>query len=178
MKKLIKNKKFLIALASALVFVIASIVIGLFALSNKNEGYVARVDGVGIPTAAFDEQITQQQAFYKQANQTTTDSELKQTTLNTLIDNQLLENYATQNAIKISQEQVNDYYNQRVSAYKSEQELLDTLNKLYGTNKEQYLQTIRYDLLRDAVQASVKQPLTEWLTTQRQTADIKIYISI
>lgn len=177
MNKLKKNKLLLLIGAVLLVVLVVAGTLYLFS-SNRNQNYAARVNGVGITKLAFTDQFNQIVSFYKQSNQTVNEQAIKQSVLDDLINKQLVTEYAQKNNIVISQEQIDAYYNQRASSYKSEQEFLATLTKLYGTNKEQYKATLAYDLLSSAVQQKVRQPLESWLQQQRQSAKITVYIKL
>lgn len=178
LKTLLGNKKALSAVVALIMLTAITLGVSLVAYSNRNNAYVARVNGAGITKDAYNQQLASLQFFYSQSGQKIDESMLKKNVLDTLIDNQLLQNYATEKQITINQEAINASYQQRVSAYKTEQDFLAALNKMYNTDKTQYQETIRQDLLREAVQKAVNQPLDTWLRQQRSTASISIYIHI
>ena len=170
------RKKIVVIIAVStvgLLFVVVSL-FGIYTFRNKN--LALRVNGVGVPKSLYIEQSAQLAKFYSQSNQKISDDALRDTVLSNLTDNQLISNYAKKNGITVSTQAIESYYNQRKAGYENEQAFLNKINDLYGMNKEQYIQSIRNDLLREAVQAKVNQPLTAWLSEARKNAKITIYI--
>lgn len=162
----------------AIIFVVIASALIAYFLVNKNADLAVKVNGVGITNTQYDASVAGLNTFYAKSNQSIDATSLQQTALNNLIDKQLIESYAKDNNIIISAEQIDDIYNQRVSAYPNEQALLDKLNELYGTNKDSFLETLRYDLLREELQKSTNQPLDKWLAEQKDSANIKVYIKL
>lgn len=177
LKTLLANKKVLLGIITLLLLMLIALGAGIYTYSNRNDAYVARVNGVGITKDTYNQQLASLQFFYNQSGQKINEATLKKNVLDTLIDNQLLQNYATEKQITISQEAINASYRQRASTYKSEQDFLAALKKMYNIDKTQYQETIRQDLLREAVQKAVNKPLDAWLREQHSTASISIYIN-
>lgn len=147
---------------------------GFFIFGVLSTDNVATVNGHDITRTVFDAELEKKIVFYQHSEQEVDTATLQKDVLDQLIDKQIVEAYAEENEIHIDDEAVNNYYNQRVSSYDNEQAFLADLRQLYGLDKPAYLENVRYELLREAVQQHVDQPLTDWLETERSNSKIII----
>lgn len=151
-------------------------------LSDKNKDIV-QVNGIRIKQAAYDKKLEESTNFFKYQKQNTSNLiTLQKDTIDTLIDESLINQYATKNKISVSESEVNTRYLQAVEGYNrrnkikgaGDDKFLLKIKEMYGAGKSDYLQTLKMDILKEKVQSAVKMPLVRWLEAQRKSADIKI----
>ncbi len=93
--------------------------------------------------------------------------------LSELVQQELIGKYAKENNISVSQGEINTRYE---SAYKSvgtEEQYLEKLKNLQGITKENVLELIREDILKEKVQKSLKTPLEVWLKEEVKKSQIQ-----
>ena len=94
----------------------------------------------------------------------------------------MISQYATKHRILVSDSEVDARYLQIVASYNKRNsitgggdgEFLSKIQEMYKETKSDYLLTVKEDILREKVQASVKMPLAKWLNAQKQSAKINI----
>lgn len=138
-----------------LIFVLAMSIIGC---SNKEEGLVAKVDGVGITEDEFNtrfeiyKNITEQQlgeGSLKQVNEETGktgEEELKEDILEMLIMEKIIANEASKANLEVTDDEVNAVLNQYVQLFGGEEQFNETLENSFIT-KEFLAESIKNDLL-------------------------------
>lgn len=149
-----------------------------------NTEKVASVNNTGISKSTYQKKVAETESFYKFGKQNMDNvSSLKGDVLDALIDEQIVRNYAEKKNIAVKTSEVESRYKQVVAGYNKNNSItsggdsafLAKIHEMYGTEKEDYVQQLAYDILRDKVQTAVKMPLAKWLDIQRKTADIKKY---
>ncbi len=101
--------------------------------------------------------------FYVYSKQTNINKvQIEKDSLNRLIEDKIVEIYAGRNHITVSEEEVAQRYKQILQT-KTESALLSQLNQMYGMNKNDYLQVLKTDILREKVQKAVGIPLSKWI---------------
>ncbi|HEY8363378.1 MAG TPA: peptidylprolyl isomerase [Tissierellaceae bacterium] len=138
-----------------LIFVLAMSIIGC---SKKEEGLVAKVDGVGITEDEFNtrfeiyKNITEQQlgeGSLKQVNEETGktgEEELKEDILEMLIMEKIIANEASKANLEVTDDEVNAVLNQYVQLFGGEEQFNETLENSFIT-KEFLAESIKNDLL-------------------------------
>jgi len=126
--------------------------------SNKEEGLVAKVDGVGITEDEFNtrfeiyKNITEQQlgeGSLKQVNEETGktgEEELKEDILEMLIMEKIIANEASKANLEVTDDEVNAVLNQYVQLFGGEEQFNETLENSFIT-KEFLAESIKNDLL-------------------------------
>jgi hypothetical protein len=166
-----KSVGLLIALAAIL---IVGLWLFLPAQDEPQPTYVAVVNQVGIPLSSFDTELQSRSSFYSQSEGSQPDAEtLRRDALSSLIEQELVRQYAVNNNITVSDEEVLERYNARAEQQGSEAALLNELQRLYGTDKASYIATLRQDILREKVVAQLSEPYGDWLEAQRQSSSIQ-----
>lgn len=166
------NKKLVI---TSSIGVLVLLLVGVLIWSLvTNSSQVATVDGVGIEKTELEDELTKREQFLAVNEQEYDEATLESDTLNLLVDKQLIEAYADENGILISDDELQSYYASKVNSAENEEVLLADLLRLYGINKDEYLSNLSYDLLRTKVQEHVEQPLVEWLEAERNNSKITI----
>lgn len=167
-----------IALLTLLVGVVASARV-LRQQDSPEEQFIVEVNTIGIPLATYEARLSQQATFFSSTEQPPSQSELSKQVIDTLIKEQIISSYAESRNISVTQPEVDARFVQMSEAYSSEAELLQTLQDLYGKDKEAYTQTLALDMLRERVAASVSDELSmslqDWLSQQLSQADITRY---
>lgn len=162
---------------------IAVIAIGailFFIYKNSGDNHIdskgiASVNGELIEKKELNKEVERMQKFYSSSKQNIENyPSLEKDMLERLIEQRLIEQYAEKNNLKINEDEVKSYYDNAVQREKSEPNLLEKLSEMYGMGKEEYLEKIRMDILREKVQKNVGKPLSEWLTEEKSKA--KIYL--
>ncbi len=122
--------------------------------------------------------------FYKIQNKKIPDSNIiKQNITNDLINDELISKYAAKHNITVSGSEIDNRYQLNVGVYNSHNNIPDAsagaflvqIDKLYGMGKDEYIENLRMDILKEKVQESVGIPLTIWLNEIRKTASIENY---
>ena len=139
---------------------------------NSPKNYAAKVNDVEISFLQLDEATAEVLTFYAANEQTVDESTLRTNTLNNMIDQAIIAQYAQANEITVPDEDIQRVMSARIEQYGSGQKLSAEITRLYGISLERYTTNLRDDLLREKVQSSVNLPLSEWLASQRSTADI------
>lgn len=167
---------------------IGVVVLIFFLTRSSFPGYdqrtIASVNNTGISKSVYQKRLAQTESFYQWNKQDTSKiSSLNGDVLDALIDEQIVRDYAEKKKITVKTSEVESRYKQVVAGYNQnngitgvgDSAFLLKIKEMYGTQKEDYVQQLAYDILRDKVQTAVKMPLAQWLESQKKTADIKRY---
>jgi len=167
----------------SLIILVIVLIIGLFYFTKlSGSTNAASVNGENITRQAFNSSLQEAQNMHNWQKQPAANiNTLQRDILNNLIDGALIKQYASSHSITVSDSEVNNRYIITVGSYNNRDNLtsssdnafLARINQMYGIGKNEYLQTIKMDLLKQKVQASVGEPLVLWLTRQKKSADIK-----
>ena len=171
------------------VLLIAGVAVFFFFVINRsspllNPDAVASVNNSSISKSTYQKRVAETESFYKFGKQNMDNiSSLKGDVLSNLIDEQIVRDFAAKNKITVKTSEVEGRYKQVVAGYNKNNNItsggdsafLAKIKEMYGTKKEDYVQQLAYDILRDKVQRAVKMPLAKWLEAQKKTADIKKY---
>lgn len=170
-----KKQKILILLPFIVAFFIfLYFFIKNFSIDNPLAPKAATVNGTPITKDELQKQISFTKNFYTYSKQNLANyPTLEKDQLERLIEDKLVEDYAKNHNIKVSDEEVLALYKQKL-VRKTEEQLLSQLKTMYGMEKADYMDVLRKDLLREKVQKSVKMPLLQWLNEEKKKADINI----
>lgn len=141
------------------------------------EHYVAIVNDEGIKRDDYNQRLNMEQQFFKHNNQESLQLQtLPQDVLNGMIDEVLINQLAKQKKITVSQSEVEKRYQLTFAgSKKSEKEFIANLNNLYGLNKQTYMNTLKIDILKDKLQATLNQPLQDWVNGKKTISSIQIF---
>lgn len=144
--------------------------------------YVGSVDAVKIMRVDYQKKLDQSKTFYTYSKQDLSKlTSLSKDTLNGMINDNLIQNYASGNNITVSDTEVENRYQQVIAGFNSREKITETgdtkflekIKQMYGTDKNTYLAQVRMDLLKEKVQKAVGMPLVKWLEKEKQTAKIQ-----
>jgi hypothetical protein len=176
-------KKAGIVLLIAVLLIILLVLIVIFRGKSINKAdYLVLVNKGGVLKTDYNKKVEETVNFYKWNKQDTAQlTSLQKDVLSKLVDASLINQYAKKNKIIVSDDEIKTRYEQSVTGYnrrnkiagKGDQDFLAKLKEMYGTNKDDYLQTLKEDILREKVQTSVNMPLGKWLEEQEKSADIQ-----
>ena len=170
---LLLTKKVRIGLALILVLFTLAIYLKL--------NYVAIVNGHLIQRSSYQNKLTQTNNFYGFSKQDSSlTAPVKNDTVDGLVDEQLVEKYAKDHKITVTDEAVLSQYRVVVKAYnirnnikEDDSQFLAKIKEMYGQSKNDYLEVVRMDILKEKVQGAVKMPLAQWLEKQKKTGTIQ-----
>lgn len=151
----ISKKKFTILIVITLLAITSS---AIYLLDNvrKCRNCIYDYDGITITKKEYDEALKVRQTFYQYSNQkietTITETDVK----NQIIEEKRLLKLADENNIKVTSEEAEIIYQERVRQNGSEEELLEKIKNMYGFDKSAYLSTIRKELLIEKVLSQQK----------------------
>ena len=169
------NKKIILLLSVIFIVVISALFVMFTNLSKNQSNQTAAPTVITIKNSELDAQVKRMETFYKFSNQDLKNyPTLQKDQLEILIENKIIENYASLHNITVSDSEVSGLYKQKI-AKNGEEALLNQLNQMYGMGKQDYLEVLRMDLLKEKVQTAVKMPLADWLKIQKE--NIKIVMS-
>lgn len=166
------NKKYLILLILILLFVPISL---LILMLNKNQNS-KNFKGQTIIVRASDiqKEIERKEHFYKFSKQDLKNyPTLSEDAKNRVIENAIIENYASSKNISASDKEINARYQQKISSG-GEQKLLIQLSQMYGMSKADYMKVLKQDILREKIQRSIEKPLSEWIDEQKISTKIEV----
>ena len=118
---------------------------------------------VKIHKSELDSATEANEKFYKFNGQPYDKDALRQETTKQLINQKLIDNYAQDKNITVSENEVDALYKDRITQSQSEEALLLIIRDMYGLNKSDYRNVLRQDILQEKVQASINMPLADWL---------------
>jgi hypothetical protein len=169
-----KNRIFWVGIIIALVVLLAGAFIG-YVYTTRNKNLAARVNKQVVTIEELNNRSAQTSQFFQYSKQNFDDYNIKTQTLNNLIDLRLIEDFVAKNNISVDSAKIEALYQLRINAFKSETSLLKKIDELYGIDKNQFLETLREDLLRQAIAEKTNQPFADWLKEQRAQSKIVIY---
>lgn len=153
------------------------VVITILMFVNKDqvtEPSVATVNGEAIQEVEVDSELQRMKQFYSSQSQNIEEySTLEKDTIEKLIERKLLTQYAQSQNISVSDDEIEKRY-QAVLTIKSEPELLNELQNMYGIGKEEYLDVLYLDILKEKVQEKVGKSYATWIAEERAKADVSI----
>jgi len=173
--KKITLKRVIISLAIGAVFIVL-MVYGIDRLR-----YVGSVDDTKISRADYKKNLNQVKAFYSYSKQDLSNLiSLDKDTLEKMINKILVQNYAENNGITVTDAEIQARYLRVISGFNRNNNIVDEgdeaflskIKEMYGEDKNTYLEEIRIDLLKKKVQKEVKMPLVQWLEEQKKSASI------
>ena len=144
--------------------------------------YVAFVDGRFIERDEFQKTLFQTERYYASVKQDSAlTTPLRTDVLEKLIEEELVRSYAEEKKIVVTDEEVNARYQSVVKSFNqrnnitggSDSKFLKTIEKMYGEKKEDYLEIIGMDILKEKVQAASKMSLSDWLIKQKKSVEIQ-----
>lgn len=139
----------------------------------NNKKYVAKVGKEGIKREDFEKEMAKRKNFYVWAKQDVSLSSLENDVIETMIDFELVRQYAQPKSITVSDKDVNKRFNDLVQGSgEPEEKLLNKISQMYGMNKSDYLEVLRKDILKEKVQENLGIPLGDWLNEQKMTVKI------
>jgi hypothetical protein len=165
-------------------FIIASLIlvgVVFFLIFSKKEGklgfnnkrYVALVGKEGIKREDFEKEISKKKHFFNWAKQEIDLSSLEKDVIDTMIDFELVNQYAKEKNITVGEGEVIKRFNQLVQGSgEPEEKLLSKISQMYGMKKTDYLEVLKKDILKEKVQESLGMPLGNWLEEQRKKVSI------
>ena len=153
---------------------IVILVIPLLVLQQNDSNHENEIPSYKISKESYDREVERLSRFFKANKQSYDTDTIERDVRQGLIDKLIVEEYARQNDITVNENILDSYYAQRVEQFSSEDAFLSEIDRLYGMDKESYVEILRYDLLREAVQARLNQPLSEWLSVQRKNSQLVI----
>lgn len=136
---------------------------------------VARVDGTYIYQSEYEDKLTQRLDFLEGRGQESADEAIERDVIGNMIDATLIENYADRNGIIVEESDIDRQVQSSIESL-GEEEFRKRLDDLYAEDAdERYRQVVRADLIREKVEQDLEQPLSEWLSEQREQASISRY---
>jgi len=144
----------------------------------------AVVNNKTIPVKAYQKKLAETKTFFSYNKQETENmTSLNKDTLEKMINEQIVQEYAEKNNITVSVDEIErrylnvvDGYNQHNQVTSGDEQFLKKINELYGTNKSDYLIQLKNEILGEKVQIKVKMPLVKWLEEQKSRSDIKRFL--
>lgn len=174
MKRIFRNIFFMWSFVS--VFVVLVIIVIVLVVTKNPEiesEAVVSVNGETVSQSDVDQELTRLKQFYASQNQKIQQSEtLEADTIEKLIEKKLLTQYANDQNITVSDDEIEKRYRD-VLKLKSEKELLDELENMYGIGKEEYFEVLYLDILREKVQEKADKPYAEWVKEKKQKSIIE-----
>jgi FKBP-type peptidyl-prolyl cis-trans isomerase (trigger factor) len=180
MKSFIYNKK--ITLKRIIIsLIIGAILVLLIANGVYRFKYVGSVDGTRITRTDYKNNLNQVKAFYAYSKQDLSGlTSLDKDTLEKMINKILVQNYAENNGITVTDAEIQARYLRVISGFnrnnniadEGDKAFLSKIKEMYGVDKNTYLEEIKIDLLKKKVQKKVKMPLVQWLEEQKKSASI------
>ena len=135
--------------------------------------YIVRVNGEGITRLEYVKELAITKHFFVWAKQDVGKlPSLEKDVLDRMVEMKIISQYANKNKIVVSQKEIEDRFKVSLGK-KSESEFLTTINEMYGMDKNDYLQNLSNDLLKEKVQGKLGEPLAVWLVKMKKTVSIK-----
>jgi FKBP-type peptidyl-prolyl cis-trans isomerase (trigger factor) len=143
--------------------------------------YVGSVNDTKITRSDYKKNLNQTKSFYAYSKQDLSDlTSLDKDTLEKMINKILVQNYAENNGITVTDAEIQARYLRVISSFnrnnniadEGDKSFLSKIKEMYGADKNTYLEEIRIDLLKKKVQKKVKMPLVQWLEEQKKSASI------
>lgn len=164
------GKKYLILLGVIiLIFLLLSFVVIRLKPAFDKQMYITKVDGEGILRSDYEKELTRSKHFFTWAKQDVAKlTSLEGDILDRMIEMKIVSQYAWKNKITVSKKEIGDYFHALVGK-KSETEQLAKIKEMYGMEKNDYLQKLSEELLREKVQKHLQKPLVPWLLEMKKT---------
>jgi FKBP-type peptidyl-prolyl cis-trans isomerase (trigger factor) len=166
-------KKFILVISIAIILPLG--MFRFFLNSTSNQEKNGQVTTISIPSEAIQKEIKRTQQFYKFSNQNLKNyPSLEEDAKKTVVENTIIQSYADSHNIKVYNKEVDERYMQKTQNG-GEEKLLLELSKMYGMDKNDYLEVLYRDILREKVQKDIGKPLSPWIKDQEK--DLKILIN-
>jgi hypothetical protein len=178
-----QRRKLLLASIIVLVVLIPLAFLVFSNLQNRQPGrcnpknHIAKVNETCILKESYQKMLTRAEQIAKLSPGSATTSGSEDTSkqvLDQVIELEIISQYARQNNIEVKDSEVEQKYQLAVKSVGTEGEYLDKLKTLQGIGKDQVLELIRLDILREKVRKSLKTPLESWLLEQKVNSDIEV----
>jgi SurA N-terminal domain len=173
-QKLNKKQKTLIVFGT-IVF-ISLVVTVLTSLENKQPdslAFPAKVGNSVITDEQLNSLVASRQVFFDLNQQIVDVVTLRKESLDILINEELIRQYAQERGVEVTAEDTTNLYNSRIQQFQTEDKLLQEIKRLYSLDKPAYLEQLKMDLLKERVQAQLNEPLEQWLENRKQQVAIQ-----
>lgn len=165
-----------------LILILGIAALAFFSWKRGSEvNLVATVNKEGIKKDAFETKVEEAKTYFNWAKQDPSAlSSLEKDTMENLIEETLIRNFAKENKITVMEGEISDRFqtvlegfNRRENAT-GEEKFLAKIKEMYGLDKSGYMKQVEMDILKEKVQSKVGMPLASWLAKQKESSDIKI----
>lgn len=161
-------------IAILLVYFFANFRQGVRLVGEKKANGVS-VNNIKIDQVDLQKKLDQAKTFFEYKNQDVSKmSSLEKDVMENLTDENLINQYAKKNGIKVTDSEVLRRYDLIVKGYNKNNNIAsgDTafllkIKEMYGIDKNIYLDQVRGEILKEKVQMKVKIPIKDWLLAQR-----------
>lgn len=170
-----------------LVVLVSILLVALFLkfreTSNKQPRIHTQNKSPEIARKTYEKKIKESLTFFEWKKQNITNlTSLHEDTIDNLANEYFINQYALQQKISVAEREINSKYAQVVRGYNRRNKILgegdlgflSEIKKMYGTEKSDYLLTLKEEITREKVQASLNMPLADWLKIQKKSVEIKI----
>lgn len=155
-------KKTLLLPILVIALCVAGIVIPIVTVI-KSERTVAKVADEGILRSDYEKELARTKHFFIWAKQDISKlPSLEKDVLDRMIEMEIVSQYARKNALSVTPKEIEARFAAGLGK-KSEAEYLATIHEMYGMGKEDYLQKLSEEILKEKVQQHLQKPLAPWL---------------
>lgn len=132
------------------------------------ERYATQVAGEGIKRSDYEKELARTKQFFIWAKQDISKlPSLEGDVLERMIEMKIVSQYARKNALTVTPKEIEARFAAGLGK-KSEAEYLATIHEMYGMEKEDYLQKLSEELLKEKVQQHLQKPLAPWLEEMKK----------
>ena len=175
------NKQKKLILASIVSIVILLFVVAVIYFNRQTEDSnpcdsktgVALVNGNCVLKEAFNVNLKRAEMIANNASESAKKS--REEIIAELVDAEIIDEYAKENNITVSEFELQDKYTKAYQSLGSEEEYLKKIQELQGIGKSEVLELIRQDILKEKVQKSLGTPIENWLAEQRAKSKIELF---
>jgi parvulin-like peptidyl-prolyl isomerase len=178
-----KQKNSRVAVISILaLLLISSGAAAFFYKGSKPTGFtcnpkkdIAQVNNSCITRVEFESAFKRQELVFLSDKQQMDQEGIKQTVIEELVKQRLVNLFAEQNGISITQEIIDERYSKAVASVGTEEQYLEKIKTLQGIDKARVKQIIEEDILKEEVEKKLNMPIKIWLEEQKKQAVIKTF---
>lgn len=177
-----KRNLILLIIAVVIIAGVAALVMLNISPPIDKSKYIATVNSQKISREDFVKNLDQKKKFYQWSKQNIASlTSLENDVLEKMIDEALVLQFAKKSKIEASQGEIGQKYNAALTSFGRQKKNSDEasfsaqIKEMYGLEKQDYLEQLKMDVLKEKVQSSAGKPLVEWLREQRKAAKIEYF---
>lgn len=173
--KINTNVIIIVVITAIIIFIIAVLLLSRNLTQQDNTKYMATVNNQEISLSEYKQVLDRVTQFYSWSGQDVNNIEtIQKDALDRLIEQKIAHEFAIKNNIKVNEKELLQRYKDTLGK-KDEEQYLKLINDMYGMSKQDFLQNLSNEILKEKIQTLVKKPFVVWVKETKKRTSIQLF---